>query len=193
MQTACDPIALAQMKITTRSLFICEVCDVHVPKFNKNVLEHMRGVKHTANFESLLNSNKIIKYDDNYYDCKVCDRFILVKSVLDHIDSLKHKSQKSEPKLFCKLCNVSIDDHPNIVKDHKNSDCHKMKLAELYTHRHLQINNGAVTYKCNVCDIYIDVSQAKSHIESVSHYLKFNSVLISNKIQKTGDSFFCNI
>ncbi|CAG9790433.1 unnamed protein product [Diatraea saccharalis] len=196
VQNSFDPISMEHMKEAPKNCFICRVCDVNVVKYDQNVQEHMQGANHTKKYASLLNANSITKYDDNYYNCEVCDTFILAKSVLDHIDSLKHKSQKSKPKLFCKLCNVSIDDHPNIVNDHKNSDYHKTKLAELYTHRHLQINNDAVTdvtYKCNVCDIFIDVSQAKSHIESVSHYTKFNSMLLDNKIQKTGDNFFCNI
>ncbi|CAG9790431.1 unnamed protein product [Diatraea saccharalis] len=194
MQRVFDPSALAHMDNTPGHLFFCRICCVKITKSPKTLNEHVIGANHVGGYESILNSNKIIKYNKHFYNCNVCKTMIAEKSVLDHIESSIHQALK--PRRICNLCNITIDYTQNAVTDHKNSDTHRKQLAELYTHYHLQLNSDDITnvrFKCNVCNTYVDVSQSKSHVESASHHTKLYSMLSSNNIEEEDDKYVCNV
>ncbi|XP_034838838.2 putative histone-lysine N-methyltransferase 1 [Maniola hyperantus] len=134
--------------------FHCDVCNVNVANYERNIQEHMNGKKHASNVKR---SNPTSDTDDNDSD---------IPKRVSNIHYLMENT-KFSTLLNCKVCKVVLLHNETWVRDHLASSKHKVNYKKLLKDNHLVLKKD--NCYCNVCSISIGFKSELIHIGGKKH------------------------
>lgn len=152
--------------------FHCDVCNIKVPNYERNIQEHMKGKKHASNVE------RTNPTSDNDDDVSVQS----VQSVPKTVSKIHYLMENTKFSSFlnCKVCNVNLLHDETWVRDHLASVKHKINYKKLLKDNHLVLKKD--NCYCNVCRIPIGIKNELMHVGGKKHnrMLQENLELLSS-------------
>ncbi|XP_045783463.1 uncharacterized protein LOC123879662 isoform X2 [Maniola jurtina] len=135
----------------------CDVCNVKVPNYERNIQEHMKGRSHSANVKKTNPTSDTDDENSNNSDIPKA-----VSKIHYQMENTKFSSF-----LNCKVCKVILLRDETWVRDHIASVKHKRNYIKLLKDNHLVLKKDDCY--CNACRISIGIGSELSHASGKKH------------------------